>query len=341
MRKFLMVGLIVCTLFSVKAYSQVTLVNKNASPEAKALYSYIQNIAGKQILTAQHEQLYEMSQSSDSIYKITGKYPAIWGGDWGFSDERHDIDNIKYRPKLLEEILKQYAKGSIITMTYHQSTPVTGEPTDFNPGVMGKLTPEQYKELLTPVTKMYESWKVMVDNLAGLFKTLQGKNIPVLFRPYHETNGGWFWWSGAKGDSCSIKLYRQLYNYYTNTLKLNNLIWVWSPSDQNYFFAEYYPGAEYVDILGLDIYPPWKNKECTINDIFRQETYDTILKFAQGKPITIGECSTMPTVEIFEKQPKWCWMMGWVGSTLKGNSKEALIKLYNSKRVATRDDVKY
>jgi mannan endo-1,4-beta-mannosidase len=313
-------------------------VNPNATPEAKRLLEYIYSISGKKILTAEHEQLYVMSKDVDSIAKLTGKYPAIWGGEFGFSDERHDVDNIKYRPKLLQEILKQHADGSLITMTYHQAPPTIGEPCGFSPGVIGKLTPGEYHDLLTPGTKLYESWKTIADRLAELFKTLQDKNIPVLFRPYHEMNGGWFWWSGTKGDSCYIKLYRQLYNYFTYQWKLNNLIWVWAPSSNNFNLKEYYPGDQYVDILGFDIYPPTKG--ASPDEIFKQETYDTLLNFASGKPIVIGECSTMPTPEILKKQPGWAWMMCWVDMVFTGNSNEEIKRIYDSSGVITRKDLK-
>jgi mannan endo-1,4-beta-mannosidase len=325
--------------FLGKVLGQSTLpVNPNATPEAKTLLKYIYSISGKQTLTALHEQLYVMSKNTDSVAKLTGKYPAIWGGEFGFSDERHDIDNVKYRPRLLEEIIKQHNAGALITMTYHQAPPNIGEPCDFRPGVLGKLTPEEYKALLTPGTKIYNTWKGMVDKLADLFKTLQEKHIPVFFRPYHETNGGWFWWSGREGDSCYIKLYRQLYHYFTDECKLNNLIWVWSPTNQHFNLDKYFPGKEYVDIFGFDIYPP--RRGATAEETFKQDAYDYLLKFASGKPIVIGECSTMPTPEILEKQPQWAWMMCWVESIFRGNPKDDLIRIYNDKRIITREKLK-
>jgi mannan endo-1,4-beta-mannosidase len=336
MKKIIFNSIVILALIGMgKAFSQTSLsVNSNATSEAKAMLKYIYSISGKQTLTALHEQLYVMSKNTDSIAKLTGKYPSIWGGEFGFSDERHDIDNIKYRPQLLEEIIKQHAAGAMITITYHQAPPTIGEPCDFRPGVLGKLTAEEYHDLLTPGTKIYNTWKGMVDKLAGLFKNLQDKNIPVFLRPYHEMNGGWFWWSGKNGDSSYIKLYRQLYHYLTDQCKIDNLIWVWSPTNQHFNLNEYFPGKEYVDIFGFDIYPP--HKGATAEETFKQNAYDTLLSFASGKPIVIGECSTMPTIEILGKQPEWAWMMCWVDLTFKGNSNEDIRKIYNDKRIISR-----
>lgn len=327
-------------LFSVGILAQTghSPVNKNATPETVNLLNYIYSISGKKTLAAEHEYMYRMSQSTDSMFLITGKYPAIWGGEFGFSDEHHDTDNIKYRPWLLQEILKQHAAGAIITMTYHQAMPTIGEPCDFAKGVQGKLSAEEYKDLLTPGTKIYNTWLGMIDKLADMFDTLQSKKIPILFRPYHEMNGGWFWWSGQKGDSNYIKLYKQLYNHLTVTRKLNNIIWVWSPSDPSKGLIEYYPGSEYVDVVGCDIYPQ-KNGD-TPEEVYPQRIYDTLFKFADGKPIVIGECSAFPTLDILEKQPNWAWMMGWVELAFRDNSKESLKTLLNSDRVITRDELK-
>lgn len=313
-------------------------VNKNATPATVDLLSYIYSISGKKTMSGEHEYMYKMSQATDSVFLLTGKYPAVWGGEFGFSDEHHDTDNIKYRPNLLKEIIRNHNAGAIITMTYHQAIPTIGEPCDFATGVQGKFSAENYKDLLTPGTPIYNTWLGMVDKLADMFDTLQNRNIPVLFRPYHEMNGGWFWWSGQKGDSNYIKLYKQLYDHFTTTRKLNNLIWVWSPSDPSKGLIEYYPGNEYVDIIGCDIYP--QKEGATPEEVYPQRIYDSLLAFANGKPIVIGECSTFPTPEILEKQPNWAWMMGWVELAFQANSTESLKTLFNSDKVITRDELK-
>ena len=329
---------IVLFTVGVFAQSEHSPVNKNASPKTVELLNYIYTISGKKTLAAEHEYMSVMPQYTDSVFKVTAKYPAIWGGEFGFSDENHDTDNIKYRPKLLQEIIKQHEAGAIITITYHQANPFVGEPCGFETGVLGKLSSQQYNELLTPGTLPYNTWLGMIDKLADLFDTLQSRNIPVLFRPYHEMNGGWFWWSGQKGDNNYIKLYKQLYHHLIVTRKLNNLIWVWSPSDPSKGLIEYYPGNEFVDIIGCDIYPQTKGD--TPEMVYPQRIYDTLMSFANGKPIVIGECSTFPTLDILEKQPNWAWMMGWVDLAFSGNSAADLKQLFNSERVITRDEEK-
>jgi len=309
-------------------------VNPNATKEAKELLSFIYNIQGKQVLTGQHNYLGKMSVFTDSIYLLTGKYPAIWGCDYGFSDSTHDIDNIKYRPLLVPEIVKQHERGSIITLTYHQASPLVGEPCQFVGGVQTKLTDEEWKELLTDGTQINTIWKTYMDQLAAELKVLQGKNIPVLFRPYHEMNGKWFWWGGHGGEDGFPALWKMLYHYYTNHHQLNNLIWVWSPDKPWHGLKEYYPGDDFVDIVSMDIYP-----EKDTNVVFRQEWYNEIKTLAGSRPFAIGECSKMPGLKEMETQPGYGWFMLWSDLGYKSNSIEELIKVFNSDKCLTADEL--
>ncbi|MFA6401385.1 MAG: glycosyl hydrolase [Salinivirgaceae bacterium] len=309
-------------------------VNQNATKEATALLDFIYSIHGKQVLTGQHNYLGKMSVYTDSIFLLTGKYPAIWGCDYGFSDSTHDIDNIKYRPLLVPEIVKQHERGSIITLTYHQASPLVGEPCQFVGGVQTKLTNEEWKELLTDGTKINTIWKEYMDRLAMELKTLQDKNIPVLFRPYHEMNGKWFWWGGHSGQEGFPALWKMLYHYYTDYHKLNNLLWVWSPDKPKHGLKEYYPGDDYVDIVSCDIYP-----ESNTNVVFRKEWYDEIKELAGKRPFAIGECATMPTLKEYETQNGYAWFMLWSDLGYKYNSLEELVQVFNSEKCLTADEL--
>lgn len=95
----------------------------------------------------------------------------------------------------------------------------------------------------------YDLLMADIDAIAEQLLILKEAKVPVLFRPLHEASGGWFWW-GASGPEAYKELYRLLYDRLTNEYGLDNLIWVWNGQD-----AEWYPGDEYVDIIGEDIYP--------------------------------------------------------------------------------------
>lgn len=304
------------------------------SEEAVTLLNYIDEISGKQILTGQHSYLSQLSLAPDSLYRMTGKYPAIRGYDFGFSGVPGDTDDIAFRPALMKEIKKQYQKGSIITITYHQANPVMGEPCTFKEGVQSELTEEEWDELLEPGSELYGKWKDQMDLIAGYLLELKKAGIPILFRPYHEMNGGWFWWGGHPGEDRFIALWKQLYHLYANEYELNNLIWIWSPDDPNHGLDGYYPGDEYVDIVGCDVYHFGKEKP-----YYKKENYEKILSISPGKLLCIGECSEIPSEAILDEQPLWCWFMAWDELVFQLNSREQLIQLYNSERFISRDEL--
>jgi mannan endo-1,4-beta-mannosidase len=147
-------------------------------------------------------------------------------------------------------------------------------------------------------------------------------------------NGVWFWWCRHPGEDGYIKLWRMMYDYFTNHHKLNNLIWVWNPNaprdkegDEAYAYIDYFPGLEYVDVLAADVYH---------ND-YRKSHHDQLLELAQGKPIAFGEVGRMPSPEILEEQPKWTWFMGWANWLYKANTPDSVKILYNSSRTITLD----
>lgn len=120
----------------------------------------------------------------------------------------------------------------------------------------GRLLEEQYKELLTPGTSFYKQCAQQVDTIAVYLKQLQEAKFPVLWRPYHEMNGDWFWWGGLVGQYSTIDIYKQLYDWLVDYHKLNNLVWVWKdrPSMPIRKFSNFYPENKYFDILSLDVY---------------------------------------------------------------------------------------
>ncbi len=282
-------------------------INPNASPEACAVLAYLYNQYGKVTLTGQHDQMYSMGrpdQPSERVKKRAGKPVAIWGGEWGFSDERHDIDNIKYRPLLLEEIRRHHHQGQIIVMTYHQASPTIGEPCGFTDGVQARLSNDQFDAILSPGSDLHLICQDHIDRLAIAFQTLQSERIPIIFRPYHEMNGDWFWWGG------DAPRFRQLwdltYDRFTHFHGLNNLLWAWNPDKPNVGIVEdYFPGLDKVDLVGTDIYPSKDRAET-----FPLEWFQRMKAIAGSKPLALSENSEIPSPEILAQQP-YAYYMCW------------------------------
>ena len=302
-------------------------INPNATPEARDLLETIYSMYRRFTLSGEHNQMWKMSQPSEKLFEITGRYPLIWGGEWGFSDERHDVDNIKYRPRLLDEIRRQHAAGRIIVMSHHQASPVVGEPCGFSDGVQKKLSSNEWDEILTEGTDLHRSWLNCVDLLGDAIETLQREGIPIIFRPYHEMNGDWFWWGGHPEKF--LRLWRMIYDRFTGQRQLNNLLWAWNPDKPLPGVEQYFPGADEVDFLGTDIYPNVDREET-----YPQEWYDRMAKLAIDKPLALSEMSVLPDPSQFDAQP-WAWFMGWDNLIFSANTAEQLHSVFNHPRIVS------
>ena len=329
------VFLLLFLLLSGTAYSQRPRpIDPKATPEAKRLLKYLYRVQKRhQTLTGMHNVLGRMSTTTDQVRALTGRYPAVWGGDFGFADSTHDIDNIKYRPLLVPEIKRQHQRGAIIVLSYHQANPAIGEPCAFEGGIISQLTDAQWQELLTPGTALHGQWRAQMDLLAGYLQELQAAGIPVIFRPYHEMNGGWFWWGGRPGPAGFQALWRQLYAYYTGHHQLHNLLWAWTPDKPQPGVAAYFPGRAQVDLLGTDIYP---RKDSA--DTYPPRWYDTMQTLAAGKPLGLSEHSVLPTPAQLRRQP-YAWFMSWGEMLFNANSAAEIRRVYALPRVLTADEV--
>jgi mannan endo-1,4-beta-mannosidase len=287
-------------------------VNPNATPEAKELLAKICAVSGKGILTGQHNFPNQRNLDTEAIHSTTGKYPAIWGSDFGFLDGE-DKDAITHRNLMIEEAKRQYAAGSIIYLCWHMLRPTEDEPGKSNPGgtseswggsVQARLTDDQWLELITSDSPLHQRWEKYMDTAAGYLKQLQDAHIPVLWRPMHENNGTFFWWGGRPGQYGTAELFREVYNRMVNVHHLNNLVWVWNqngPAPGGEFYG-FYPGAKYCDIVSYDNYS-------TLDERYYQE----ILTIANGKPIGFGEVGSPPPPEVLMNQPKLAFYMTWAG----------------------------
>ncbi|GLB51298.1 hypothetical protein NBRC110019_03370 [Neptunitalea chrysea] len=304
-------------------------VNPDASDEAKALLHYISNLNGH-ILSGQHSYNHDPAQYYDVVTNITGKKPAIWGADLYWSGNENPGD------KVVEEAIKKHNEGAIITIMWHVGRPMDNAPFGWKSSVQNTINDKDWKALTTPGTVLNKRWEVQVDTIAKSLKKLQNKKIAVLWRPYHEMNGVWFWWGNKSGKDGYVKLWKMLYHRLTDVHKLNNLIWVWNansprdiPYDEAFAYNDYYPGKKYVDILATDVY----------HFDYEQKDYESLLKLADGKPIALGEVGQLPKANILEKQPKWSWFMVWANWIETANNKEGILEVYNRPNTLTKDNI--
>jgi mannan endo-1,4-beta-mannosidase len=307
-------------------------VNPHATPEARALLAYLNSISGKATIAGQHNYPNVGARWTDMAYDLTGRYPGLFGGDFGFSGGE-DKDSTLSRPAMIEEVKRQYRNGAVVTLTWHEVRPTDDEPVTFHQSVQGHLTDAEWKELLTPGSPLNQRWCVQVDVVAGYLKQLQDAHVPVLFRPYHEMNGKWFWWGGRAGKDGSAALYRQIYDRFVNVHHLDNLLWVWNVNAPNGINAgaieKYDPGAQFADLVTMDIYGE-----------FKQAYYTNMLALAGDRPIALAEVGKLPSPEVLQKQPRWTYFMAWSEFIQTGNPLELVNAVYHAPQVLTREDAR-
>lgn len=294
-----------------------TPVNPNATKETKALMSYLASNYGKKTLSGQMDLTWAPQIDMLSrVYNDTGKYPAIMG---------YDFLGSNYGAEQVKEAIEWAKKGGIVTFCWHWKVKGPNGKSNFSTAAANKeegtdfVIPYDYKtdtidtETKTSARGPYDWAKLVkdMDKVADRLKTLQDAGIPVLWRPFHEASGGWFWW-GASGKTkveraAAYKaLYIFMFDYYTNVKGLNNLIWVWNGQD-----ADWYPGDDYVDIIGTDIYDKPQDYSSKIAQWLKCVNYSDDPEEAP-KMVALTETGDIPSPEKMQSDGAyWSYFMVW------------------------------
>lgn len=310
--------------------------NPDLSEEARQLLQFLDRISGTYTLAGQQNFNDNLDRWDEEVKKITGSYPVVWGADfsYNFDDKSHD----EVRQKLVDMAKKKYREGHIITLMWHACPPDEGHTCASDSiWVWNDMYPQsKWYQFTTPGTELNKKWRSQVDNVAKYLKQLKDAGIPVLWRPYHEMNGMWFWWCQHPGEQGFERLWKRMYDRLVNYHELNNLIWVWNPNaprdiegDHAFPYEHYFPGLDYVDVLAADVY---------YND-YRKSHHDQLLELADEKPIGLGEVGQLPTPKVLKQQPQWTWFMEWGDWLKKKNDTTAIKELYEASSVVTLDEI--
>lgn len=310
------------------------LTNPDATQEARALYAYLLSQFGKATLSASMAEPAWDFKNANLLHELTGKFPAIHTVDYlhlRWSRPLGSAGWIDYTD--LSEIEQWASEGGIVSAGWHWNVPKTqadinnlnnyafyAEGNTF--GAKNALRSGRWEN-----TQINEDLAAMASHLLAL----QEKGIPVIWRPLHEASGKWFWW-GTDGAAQYKKLWQYVYNYFHDA-GVNNLIWVWTSQGDD---ANWYPGAEYVDIVGCDLYD-------TENHASRRDKWEELLVITKGrKLLALTECGQIPAIaNTFEGGDVWSWIMPWndVYMTDQHNAADFFNQQMNSPYVITRDEL--
>jgi hypothetical protein len=317
MRRFLFSGICLVWMlilsFTVHA-SDDTLCTPNPSPEAVALYRYLLDIKGDKILSGQMYAPWGINELT-YLKNITGKQPAVMGVDF-----IHQSAN----PQEVQNAINWWNSGGIPTIMWHWGAPGVGE------GYENSKVAIDIDKCFIESTPEYTAFWSELKIKADLLETIRDAHVPVLWRPYHELNGNWFWW-GKQGPDKFKKLWITMYNYFVHDRGLNNLIWVLCYTGQP--DAAWYPGDEYVDIGGADIYDAGNGPQTSMYNAVKTITRDQF-------PIAYHECGIPPDPDLcLAQNAMWSWWMEWHTTWLQDVDTAYLKKVYKHYLVVTKDEL--
>lgn len=281
---------------------KTNLVDKNATDKTAILFYNLQNMTGKHIVYGQHN--YEMNgsnpdgspwrdkENSCDAYDITGVYPAMGSFDFLHHTNPHswETKDLKY---IKDKFNAAYERGNVLTFCWHYYNPITKENFYDTTRVVEHILPggshhEVFKKDL----------KIIAD-FAHDAKDKNGELIPIIFRPWHEFDGHWFWWGKRHCTTEDFKsLYRFTVTYLRDSLNVHNFLYAFSPdcgftTEEEYL--ERYPGDDFVDIVGMDNYWDFRPDGGDLNLVVLKSRILTKYAKKHGKLSAITETGTQTT----------------------------------------------
>ena len=316
-----------------------TLVNPNASENAKRLMSYLSDSYGDKIISGQYSDNGAFGQEMATIWKATGKFPAMVGLDmmnYSTNNQANGATGMS-----IDHAIEAWENNSIVTMCWHWTTPQKYVSGNWYSAFYKEHTKIDLDKIMDGTDKEGHDLLVKdMDTVAKELKKLADKDIPVLWRPLHEASGGWFWWGNCKAESY-VKLYREMYDKFTNEYGLNNLIWVWNGQNK-----DWYPGDDVTDIIGWDVYPG-EHVYTSQYPIYAEALEVTDAK----KIITMSENGCLADPDLCKRDgAMWSYVGTWSGEFVTQGTafntyseqyteEDMLKKFYTHDIVITRDEL--
>lgn len=294
--------------------------SRQLSPEAENLLQYLKEIEGEKTLSGTTANVNWNINEAKWVNKHTGKWPALNFFDFihlPFSPSNWiDYSNIT-------EVYNWHKNGGIVGCMWHWNMPTNdGQDWTCTPGTGNKETGFDVRKIFEPESAEYKQMMNDIDKVASTLKKLKQRKVPVLWRPLHEAGGQWFWW-GLDAEACN-ELWRVMYNRF-HEAGLNNLIWVWtSAAAWNRPYSEgykWYPGDEYVDIVGIDIY-----NNSSASNIY-STCYKMLRKKSPDKLIALTECGSLaPISQQWKAGARWLYFAPWYDYERTNNTSSEAFK---------------
>ena len=286
-----------------------TLCNPNATEETKALYRFLRGCYGKYTLSGQYAPNGLNSGEITAIHALTGKHPALLGLDMAdYTPSRQAF--MTRQGETVDRAVEYHERGGIVTFSWHWTAPPetilpAGQGVSEIPWWHGYLKENSTFDLNRALNgEDPDGMQALLQDIGAIavqLKRLEAAGVPILWRPLHEASGGWFWW-GADGPEAYKQLWILLYEMLTDVYHCNNLIWVCNCQD-----PDWYPGDDYVDIVGVDVYT-LPRQYVPLTDQFTELTEYP----GKGKIAALTENGVVPDIDrCVQANVRWSWFCIW------------------------------
>ena len=300
--------------------------------EAQKVYDFLQETYEQKTISGMMANVAWNVEELEQVYQWTGKYPALNCFDYIHLQSSAEDSWINYGD--ITPVSQWWDNGGLVAAMWHWNVPASNGSGELTTYI--DQTSFDIDNVFVEGTWEYQTVNTDLEKIVGYLKLLKDANIPVIWRPLHEAAGGWFWW-GKNADSFK-KLWIKMFDYF-KAQGLNNLIWVWTTETGD---SDWYPGDEYVDIVGRDLYGN-DAADCAAQ-------YQIVVSEYGSKMVTLSECGayidTNSELGLLSEQwdagARWLWFMPWYdndGAALSHADREWWLDAMSQSYVITRDQL--
>ena len=288
-----------------------------ATKEVRALLDFLKSHQGKELISGQTDL-----RDTDWIEQNTGKKPVILGLDFMHTPKRMGAQTAD--TAIAIDWYKN--KHGFVTYQWHWSSP-SGAQDPGSGFYSGKTKFDISAVLRDPKSADYLGMIQDIDDVAEEIKKISKAGVPIIFRPLHEAQGGWFWW-GSKGSESCVALYKLIFDRMTNHHRLHNLVWAWTayPLSQGKGDPQaWYPGDSMVDIVVSDY--------CE-----KKQEYDDLVKLTGGrKMVALAETMNAPDPDKVLESTPWAYWVTWARRDWHKNSNDDMKRAMANPKTMTLD----
>jgi mannan endo-1,4-beta-mannosidase len=322
------------------------LSDPQADLHARILMSYMTSIYGEKTIAGhQHDESKNLAFPSNTYLNLSGgQRPALRSSDFmEYSPTRLQF-GANPRNESEQSITWARENGGIVSMTWHWNAPANlvntpcgsncgpndypwwrgfyTQGTTFNlPGALANPSGSDYQLILRDI-----------DAISVQLQKFEDAGVPVIWRPLHEAQGGWFWW-GAHGPETFKQLWRLTHDRLTNHHGLHNLVWEFTSSAAEGNHLAWYPGDDVVDMIGLDIYTDPSSS-------MSGQWYDVLAHYNGRKMIALSESGTLPNAELMEQYGiAWSYFSLWKDGFLDDFTAAQVQALLNDDDIITLNEL--